>query len=79
MTTANPELKADHLRFIERIKQAGKNVISYQCPCCGEYIKTQAAPRGATWDTLSTCYECGGLHMKITAGATACGVPLAAA
>lgn len=68
MTT---EKKQQYFAYIEKLEQMGKKVVSYECPACNGEVKTQAAPEDETWDTLSACPHCDGLHMKWTQGSVA--------
>lgn len=67
--------KQQYLDYIAKLEAAGKPVTNYVCPECQGAIKTQAAPDGQGWDTLSSCPHCDELHLKFTEGATAWAVP----
>lgn len=71
--------KQQYLDYIAKLEVMGKPVKAYECPGCKGEIKTQTAPAGQAWDTLSSCPHCDELHMKLTNGATAWAVRLGAA
>lgn len=57
--------------YIAKLQSMGKEVTSYECPECKGKIKTQVAPAGDKWDTISVCPHCDEMHLKITEGARA--------
>lgn len=65
--------------YIAKLQTMGKQIASYECPECKGEIKTQAAPAGEVWDTLSACPHCDEMHIKFTEGATARAVRMATA
>lgn len=71
-------LKERHEDYIARLRARGDEITNYECPDCGGVIDTMAAPEGESWDTLSTCPHCEGLHMKFTNGSSADGEALPA-
>lgn len=70
MSIENNKLQ-QYQNYIDRLQSMGKQIATYKCPTCQSEIKTQAAPAGEVWDTLSTCPHCDSLHLKFTKGATA--------
>jgi uncharacterized Zn finger protein (UPF0148 family) len=71
-------LKQQYEDYIARLRTRGDDITNYECPDCGAVIDTKAAPEGESWDTLSTCPHCEGLHMKFTTGNSAHGEALPA-
>lgn len=59
-------LKQKHEAFITKIKADGGKTLEFKAPCCGAEIEDRAAPKGETWDTLTTCPHCGELFIKVT-------------
>lgn len=57
-------LKDKYLSYIKRAEERLAPLISFQCPKCSETIKTLAAPKGETWDSLSTCPFCEQVFIK---------------
>jgi uncharacterized Zn finger protein (UPF0148 family) len=67
-------LKQRYTEYNDRLKASGARMLSFNCPACSQSIETQAATKGDTWDTLSTCPHCEALFMKITTYKTAKGL-----
>ena len=63
-------LLESHNAHIEKIKAAGKPVLSNLVPCCNREIETPAPDAGDEWDTLATCPHCNELHMKVVTSTT---------
>ena len=78
-SVANQAKNQQYLDYIAKLESAGKPITSYVYPECQGAIKTQAAPAGQAWDTLSSCPHCDELHLKLTTGTTAWAVRLATA
>lgn len=51
-----------------RLREQGTRMLTFQCPNqgCGNDIEVQAAPKGDTWDTLTTCPHCEQMFFRIT-------------
>ena len=52
-------------QFIARVKESGGNVLTFSCPHCAETNETQAPEDGSEWSTLSDCYHCSQMFMKL--------------
>ena len=55
----------DHIATLEA---NGTPLVDFKCPCCGEALKTMAAPSGESWDTTASCPHCDGIYFKMTTG-----------
>lgn len=62
------QLMADYLKYVRRVEQNGRKLITFKCPDCRRVIKTLPAPAGEIWDTISTCPHCERSFVKITNG-----------
>lgn len=64
------ELRAANARFNEVWKQRGGRLTSYKCPDCGKRIQVRRPRKsdcsGDCWSSLTTCIECGQIHMLLT-------------
>lgn len=54
-----------HADYLAKWKAEGKPVLSYEAPCCGSPLETTAPSDGETWDSFTTCPQCGELHFKV--------------
>ena len=51
--------------WVERIKQAGSPLTTYNCPECDFVITTVVPEDVEQFDTMATCPACHELHFKI--------------
>lgn len=64
------KLKTQTLAYLEKWKDKGGKTGGFFCPHCNQPNQTtvptkkDCGPKGY-WDSLVTCYECGGLFMTI--------------
>jgi hypothetical protein len=60
--------------YIEQIKAAGRLTVTFNAPCCGKSIETEAPKRNESWSSLSVCHHCGGMFLKIVQSKRAIGL-----
>ena len=66
--TEMSELKEKYLEYVDRYKSKFGDMISFDCPSCGEIILTAPSPEGETWNSFSTCPHCDHSYMKYVSG-----------
>lgn len=63
-------LREQYKAWLAKWQAEGKPIRNYVAPCCRVTIATPAPPRGETWDSLTTCPDCGSLHFKVVTSST---------
>lgn len=69
MSKTLSKLKTQTLTWLENWENKGGKVSGFFCPHCGKLNKTTMPTKKDVcskgyWDSLTTCYECGGLFMS---------------
>lgn len=55
-----------YLEYMDRVKQSGARVLTFNCPHCGAVIETTAPERkGEKWGTGSVCPHCEEMFFKV--------------
>lgn len=73
-TPAGLPRSATYHAQVKRLKAKGVKLVACSCPKCTKIIKTLAAPKGETWDSMAQCPHCETLFMKFTKGRLSWGV-----
>ena len=60
------KLMGGYLKYIRRIEEQDRDLISFKCPNCHQLIQTLPTPKGEVWDTICTCPHCEKSFVKIT-------------
>lgn len=60
-------LMKDYLDWVEKLEKRNAHVLTFNCPCCSESIKTVAPDvKGGHWDSISRCPHCEDMFLKDT-------------
>jgi hypothetical protein len=61
MNTELMKQKEEALKYFQNVESNGGRILKYNCPCCNaELISNVPTNKKDKWDSLVTCYECGG-------------------
>lgn len=71
---SNPN-KENYDAHITRLKALGAKILSFNTPCCGKVVETQAPVFPAAWASQENCPHCGKLYLKTSTAREAFATP----
>lgn len=71
---SNPN-KQNYDAHIARLKAFGAKILSFNTPCCGKVVETQAPAFPAAWASQENCPHCGKLYLKTSTAREAFATP----